>query len=149
MPIKSLRFIMILNNFLILFLLFAFQSCTHQEDKADKRFKGSVPIDYFTKVHTAKCESNSSVTKYRAGDLVCSKNIININSQEKMKINFIVTNKNSDDPYEYGYQELHRYKQGKVIEKLKLRKDDDAFLEFAVFPFHPGSAIWVYELFKV
>ena len=80
-------------------------------------------------------------------------------------IEFIVVDKNSEDPYEYGYQELHRYKNGRIFEKLKLRRDDDAywsevpfvrirkqkyladldgdgFLEFAIFPFHPGSAIW-------
>lgn len=149
----------------MVFILITFESCSHTQRKTDVSIDETVPSDYFTKVHETRCESNSKVVTYQAGDLVCAKNIIKINSKETLKIKFIITDKNSDDPYEYGYQELHRYRDGKIIEKLKLRNDDDAYwsevpfvrirkqkyladldgdgtLEFAVFPFHPGSAIW-------
>ncbi len=142
-----------------------FQSCSHKKGNESKVFQEKAPDDYFTKIHKTRCETNSDIIKYTAGDLVCTKNNITINSTEKLMIEFIVVDKNSEDPYEYGYQELHRYKNGRIFEKLKLRRDDDAywsevpfvrirkqkyladldgdgFLEFAIFPFHPGSAIW-------
>ncbi|MGB0452658.1 MAG: hypothetical protein ACPGJV_03015 [Bacteriovoracaceae bacterium] len=115
---------------------------------------------------SVRCTSAGKIEYYEVGDLPCIRNKLDINSREKLIIHFVITNKNSEDPYKYGYQELLRYKDGKVVEKIKLRKDGDAYwtmvpfvrvrkqkyfedldgdgsLEFAVFPFHPGSAIWM------
>jgi hypothetical protein len=165
MRIRFSNFIINQNNLFVLLMLFMFQSCSHKKGNESKIFQEKTADDYFTKIHETRCESNSDIIKYTAGDLICTKNNITINSMEKLIIEFIVVDKNSEDPYDYGYQELHRYKNGKIFEKLKLRRDDDAywsevpfvrirkqkyladldgdgFLEFAIFPFHPGSAIW-------
>lgn len=114
---------------------------------------------------STRCTKNGKLEKYEVGDLPCARSLIKPNRSEKLKIHFVTTNKKSEDPYEYGFQELLRFKDGKIVEKLKLRRDDDAywaevpfvrirkqkyfadldndgFLEFAVYPFHPGSAIW-------
>lgn len=140
-------------------------SCAIETNNESSNQKVNINDDYFTRVRTAICESGSKPVNYQIGDLPCVRETISINSNEKLEIHFVITNKDSDDPYEYGHQELLRYKNGKIIEKMKLRKDDDAywsivpfvrirkqkyladldndnFLEFAIFPFHPGSAIW-------
>lgn len=151
---------MIQSNFFIFLFLVIFLSCAHEQDKAD-----NVPDDYFTKTHYATCTPNSVPEKYKIGDLPCIRKEIIVNSKEKLVVTFIITNKDSEDPYEYGYQELQRYKKGEVVERIKLRRegepywsmapfvrirkqtyfadlDNDGYLEFAIFPFSPGSAIW-------
>ena len=79
---------------------------------------------------------------------------------------FTVTDEKATNGYDYGYQELLRYRDGRVIETLSLRRggdivhwvetpfvrirrqqyladlDGDGHLEFAVFPFSPGTAVW-------
>lgn len=165
MLIKYLRLTMAQNNLLIIILLSLFLSCTYKKNKAQDGLRDNVPADYFTKTHYATCTPNSKPEQYKVGDLPCTRNEIVISSIEKLVIKFIITNKNSEDPYEYGYKELQRYLNGKVVEKIKLRRDgepvwsfapfvrirnqtyladldDDGYLEFAVFPFSPGSAIW-------
>lgn len=119
----------------------------------------------YDKKYTTKCTLSSKVITYERGDLPCLKEVIQINSKEKIKIHFKVTDKSSKDLYEHGYQELIRYKDKKIVQTIKLRRDEDAywsevpfvrirkqkylsdldgdgFLEFAVFPFSSGSAIW-------
>lgn len=162
MPIKFLRFTMNLSNISKFIICFLIISCALNKEKKQGE---SVDDDYFTKTHITKCEPESKPVKYKIGDLPCLREIIPVSSKEKLEIHFVVTNKDSDDPYEYGYQELLRYKNGEVTEKMKLRMDNDpywsivpfvrirkqkyladldgdGFLEFAIFPFHPGSAIW-------
>lgn len=156
---------MTLNNFLLIFLSLINLSCT-QTKKENDIFKEKTPDDYFTKNHYAVCTPGEKPEKYQVGDLPCVRTTLKVSENEKLVIKFVVTNKESDDPYEYGFQELERIKNGKIIEKLKLRLNDDAYwsevpfvrirkqsylvdldndghLEFAVFPFHPGSAIWM------
>ena len=140
-----------LKNSSFLFLLCILLSCTTTK-KNDYSF-------------IVKCTKVSEPISYNRGDLPCAKNTLVISNKEKLKIHFKQLDINSDDIYKTGYQELVRYKNGKVVEKLKLRKDQDAFwsevpfvrirkqkyladldndghLEFAVFPFSPGSAVW-------
>ncbi len=142
------------NLFLILFL----NSCSVKQ-------QDTLPI-YENKRIVVSCTYGEKVKTYELGDLICTKSKININKHEYLEIKFIVNDKNSEDPYEYGYQELHRYRNGRLIEKVKLREDSDAYwsqtpfirlreklflsdldgngtLEFAILPFHPGSAIWL------
>lgn len=153
------------NSFIFLIVLLTTLSCSLHETRKGARQK-SIQDDYFSKVYQTRCEKNSKLINYKIGDLVCTRNSIKINSREHLEVRFITVNKESDDPYEYGHQELHRYQNGKIIQTLKLRRDDDAywsevpfvrirkqryladldgdgFLEFAVLPFHPGSAIWM------
>lgn len=162
MPIKFLRFTMNRSNISKLIVCFLIVSCAFNKDKNQGE---SVDDDYFSKTHVAECEPGSKPVNYKIGDLPCLREILPVNSNEKLEIHFVVTDKDSDDPYEYGYQELLRYKNGKIIEKMKLRVendpywsivpfvrirkqkyladlDNDGFLEFSMFPFHPGSAIW-------
>ena len=113
-----------------------------------------------------QCEPGGKPEIYEQGDIICSKNELKINSDEKLLIKYIVTNKNSEDHYKHGYHELQRYKKGRIVERIKLRGPDDAYSievpfvrirkqrylsdldgdgssEFAILPFHPGSAIWM------
>jgi len=157
-------------SILLLLILLFLNSCkTHYIDNR------STTTEVINKEFQVKCTKKSKPKKYYSGDLVCTKKKIVISENEFLKINFVITNEKSEDPYEYGYQELLRYKNGTVINKLKLRRDDDAhwsetpfvrireqkylhdldndgLLEFAVFPFHPGSAVWgtarIYSLRK-
>ena len=99
------------------------------------------------------------------GDLPCTRDAIKVSESERLRIHFKVINRSAQDPYEYGYQELIRYKNNKAVERISLRRsgdvhwnkvpfvrvreqkfladlDGDGHLEFAVFPFSPGSAIW-------
>lgn len=160
--IKFLRFTINLNSISQFLLCFVIISCTLNKDK---NLVDGHDDSYFSKDHVTVCEPDSRPVKYKIGDLPCTRDVIHLNASEKLKIHFVVTDKDSDDPYDYGYQELLRYKSGRVVEKMKLRMnndpywsivpfvrirrqnfladlDDDGFLEFAIFPFHPGSAIW-------
>ncbi|MGB0454214.1 MAG: hypothetical protein ACPGJV_10930 [Bacteriovoracaceae bacterium] len=119
----------------------------------------------FNKKLKVRCTVDSKFKVYEIGDTPCWKIELEVNNNEKIIIHFKVINENSEDLYERGYQELLRIKDGKVVERMKLRRDDDAywsevpfvrirkqkyladldndgFLEFAVFPFSSGSAIW-------
>ena len=100
---------------------------------------------------------------FELGDIICPKYTLRHNSGHKLMINYNVTNKNSDDPYEKGFRELRIFKNNKIVKVIKLRKDDepawhdtpfvrirekqyfadidnDGFDEFAIFPYSPGSA---------
>ena len=43
------------------------------------------------------------------------------------EIQFVEKNIDSEDPYERGYQEMLRIKENKVVERIKLRRNDDAY----------------------
>lgn len=160
---KFLGFIM--NPSEILFVLFIVSSCALDRVPVEKK-QSDEKVDAFSeKFIWATCEQGSIPVKYERGEMPCTKDTIVISQDEIIKIHFKVTNRNSDDIYAYGYQELTRYRNGEVVERMKLRResdpywstvpfvrirylkyledlDDDGYLEFAVFPFSPGSAIW-------
>ena len=114
---------------------------------------------------SAICVAGEEPTFYEFGDIPCAREFVRISDDEHMEIRFTVTDENATDRYDYGYWELLRYGEGRVIETLRLRQsgdvhwsetpfvrirrqqyladlDGDGHLEFAVFPFSPGSAIW-------
>ena len=114
---------------------------------------------------SAICVAGEEPIFYELGDMPCTRDFVRISDNEHMEIRFRVTDENATDPYDYGYRELVRYRDDHVIETLRLRQADDALwsdipfvrirrqqyladldgdghLEFAVFPFSPGSAIW-------
>lgn len=140
-----------------------FFSCSGFAEKDDG--KRARPLNQDKIYCTTKDEKQGVAFDPKRGDLICSRESLTHKNGEKLKIVFKVTNKNSDDPYEYGYQELKRYRRNQVVETLKLRKKGDAYWsetpfvrireqryfsdldgdgvdEFAVFPFHPGSAAY-------
>ena len=166
MQIKFLRFMMSLKSSNLLFLIMWLVSCSNQEvsKSEDRVFTEDENYDY-SKTLKVRCTPGDKLIEYKIGDIPCRRNELRIGPKEKLKIYFKVTNKNSSDLYEYGFQELLRYKNGKIIERLKLRRDDDAYWsevpfvrirkqkyvadldgdgyqEFAIFPFSSGSAIW-------
>lgn len=145
-------------NSILTSTILIFISCSQDQVVLPKREIKSQQI-------VTKCTLEDKPKIFELGDLICAKRKLKLSKNESIKIVFNVTNENSDDPYEYGIQELHRIKNGKIVETFKLRKDGDAywsevpfvrirkkqyladldndgFKEFAVFPFHPGSAIW-------
>ena len=114
---------------------------------------------------SAVCVAGEEPIFYEFGDMPCARDSVRISDNEHMEIRFRVTDENATDPYDYGYRELLRYRDDRVIETLRLRHaddppwsqvpfvrirrqqyladlDGDGHLEFAVFPFSPGSAIW-------
>lgn len=109
-------------------------------------------------------ERKNNFEKYKIGDLPCLKYKLKVSSSEYLEIEYVTLNENADDIYDRGYQVLKRIKNNKIIEEIKLRKKEDAYwhdtpfvrirkqkylrdldvdgyLEFAIFPFSPGSAI--------
>ncbi len=164
---KSLGFIITLSkSFLVLLNILFLSSCTLNKSSQTTIDKIENQDSFKPKIFKTRCEKDSRLTSYELGDLPCTKEKIIISKNEKLEIRFVIKNKKSEDPYEYGYQELTRVKNNKVVEKIKLRKEEDAywsevpfvrirkqqylsdldgdgFLEFAVFPFHPGSALWM------
>jgi hypothetical protein len=111
------------------------------------------------------CTPGEEIKIFKVGDLICSRKVIQVGPHEQLRVHFKVLNNNAEDLYEYGYQELLRYKGDKIVERIKLRREDDAYWsetpfvrvrkqkflsdldgdgykEFAIFPFSPGSAIW-------
>lgn len=154
------------NSFIYLVVILLSISCTTKKEisKKDSIFTTADNYDFNKKIK-AQCTPKDNFVIYELGDTPCWKYFLQINKNESLKIDFKVTNKNSKDLYEHGYQELARYKNGKLVETMKLRKDEDAYwnevpfvrirkqayladldndgyLEFAVFPFSSGSAIW-------
>lgn len=113
----------------------------------------------------AVCVAGEEPVFYELGDMPCASDFVRISDNEHMEIRFRVTDENAMGPYDYGYRELLRYRDDRVIETLGLRQagdprwdrvpfvrirrqqyladlDGDGHSEFAVFPFSPGSAIW-------
>ena len=139
-------------------------SCSHtNKPQEEKREEG---VQKHTTKRSIRCTPNGRIEYYNDGDLPCTRTSLFPSKGERLRVRFVVIDKKSEDPYERGYQELLRYKDGKVIEKMKLRKDEDAYwtivpfvrirkqeyladldgdgnLEFAILPFHPGSAVWM------
>jgi len=147
-------------------MLISLISCSVQEKGIidDPVFTDARSYD-FNKKSIIKCTPNASPQIHELGDPPCWRNTLQVSKNEKLKIYFKYINKESEDLYERGHQELLRYKNGKVVEKMKLRRDDDAYwsevpfvrirkqkyladldgdghLEFAIYPFSSGSAIW-------
>ena len=114
---------------------------------------------------SAVCVAGEEPISYQLGDMPCARDFVRISDNEHMEIRFRVTDENATNPYDYGYRELLRYRDDRVMETLRLRHaddppwsqvpfvrirrqqyvadlDGDGHLEFAVFPFSPGSAIW-------
>lgn len=154
------------SNLPYIFAFIVLISCSVSEKKVEH---DSIDIDSnnydFNKETTIQCTKDSKPKNYKVGDTPCWEKSLRVSSQESLKIHFKIMNKSSYDLYERGYQELLRIKDKKIVEKIKLRRDDDAywsevpfvrirkqkyladldgdgFLEFAIFPFSPGSAIW-------
>ena len=144
------------NNTFYMFTILFFTSTASFGQSGDGKKNGLIPV---------KCTSKAQTTYYALGDLPCTTDTIKVSDREYLKIEFKVTNKNARNPYDYGYRELVRYKNKKAVQKIKLREvddppwssmpfvrvrkqkyladlDKDGHLEFAVFPFSPGSAIW-------
>lgn len=144
------------NNIFYVFVMLFFVSTISFGQNSDSKKDGLIPV---------KCTSKAQTTYYKLGSLPCTTDTIAVNKKEYLKIEFKVTNKNAQDPYYYGYRQLVRYKNKKEVQRIKLRDegdpywssmpfvrvrkqkyladlDDDGYLEFAVFPFSPGSAIW-------
>ena len=110
------------------------------------------------------CVAGEEPTFHESGvAFPCAREFLQVSGDEHMEIRFTVTDETATDLYEYGYQELLRYRDGRVIETLPLRQPDDAYwsdtpfvrirrqqyladldgdghLEFAVVPYHPGTA---------
>lgn len=172
MLIKYWIYIKNLNKLASVLAVIFFVSCstekkiTFESENDETRFmEGSnAPIPDSDKRST-NCTKDGKLEHYIVGDLPCVRNILEVSESEFLKIFFKITDKDSEDLYEHGYQELIRYKNGKIIETMKLRKDEDAYwsevpfvrirkqkylvdldgdgyLEFAFYPFSPGSAIW-------
>lgn len=110
------------------------------------------------------CTRGEKLTRYEIGDLVCIRKKIVVSQREWLEVQYVVTEAGSDDLYERGYHELRRFYDERVVERINLRRpedahsldapfvrirekkyladlDNDGYLEFAIFPFHPGSAI--------
>lgn len=151
--------------FVIIILIIAFSCLSHDENQDDPIFVDGDNYNFDQKFKV-KCTKDSKTITYEIGDTPCWKNKLKINDKEELKIYFKVLNEKSEDLYERGYQELLRIKDGKVVEKMRMRLDEDAywsevpfirvrkqkyladldgdgFLEFAVLPFSSGSAIWM------
>ncbi len=164
MQIKYLTYMKNLKTSFAIFILAISCSSRHVKHQDDPVFTTADSYD-FNKKMNVRCTPNSKVITYELGDTPCWRDKLKVNEKEKLAIKLIITNKNAEDPYEYGYKELQRYLNGKVVEKIKLRRDgepvwsfapfvrirkqtyladldNDGYLEFAVFPFSPGSAIW-------
>lgn len=154
------------NNSAYWIIIFLFISCANNKVSSvdDPTFTSAENYN-FNKKTKVRCTPDSEIIIHELGDTPCWKHFLQISQSESLKTHFVVTNKDSKDPYEYGYQELLRYKNEKIIEKIKLRRDDDAYWskvpfvrirkqtyladldndgypEFAIFPFSSGSAIW-------
>ena len=110
------------------------------------------------------CVAGEGPTFYEFGATIpCVRTFLLVSDDEHMEIRFTVTDENATDPYDYGYRELLRCRDGRVIETLPPRQpddsywsaapfvrirsqqyladlDDDGHLEFAVVPHNPGSA---------
>ena len=112
------------------------------------------------------CAAGEEPTFYESGATIpCGRTFLRVSSDEHMEIRFTVTNENANMyDFDYGYQELLRYRDGLVIETLPLRQpedprwnetpfvrirrqqyladlDGDGHMEFAVVPYSPGSAL--------
>ena len=110
---------------------------------------------------SAVCVAGEEPIFYQFGTLPCTRDSVRVSDEDYLKIGFRVTDENATDRYDSGYWELLRYRDDRVTETLqfwpmwtsvdfvRIRKqqyladlDADGHLEFAVFPFSPGSAIW-------
>ena len=141
-------------------LIVAMHSCAPTQERVPDDPKGDDASGL-----SAICIAGEEPIFYEFGDMPCARNSVRVSDDEHMEIRFTVTDENATDPYDYGYQELLRYRDGRVIETLRLRRADDVYwnqvpfvrirrqqyladldgdghLEFAVFPFSSGSAIW-------
>lgn len=130
MLIKFLSFIANQNNICLAIALSLSSSCSHEHvyHEKQKDISGG-QSNHHTNAgkQNTRCTRDGRIIHYEVGDLPCVKNVIKINSSENLRVHFKVVNEHSEDLYEHGYQELLRYKNGKVAEKLKLRRDDDAY----------------------
>ena len=110
------------------------------------------------------CVAGEEPTRYENTPYTpCARKFVRVSDDEHMEIRYTVTDENATNPYDYGYHELLRYRNGRVTETLPLRQpDDDAWiqtpfvrirrqqyladldgdghLEFAVLVWSPGSA---------
>lgn len=164
MQIKYLTYMKNLKISFVILILAISCSSRHGTNQDDSVFIAADHYDFNKKLNV-RCTPNSKIITYELGDTPCWREKLKVDEKEKLEIKFIITNKNSEDPYEYGHKELQRYLNGEVVEKIKLRRagepvwsltpfvrirkqtyladlDNDGYLEFAVFPFSSGSAIW-------
>lgn len=68
-----------------------------------------------------RCTPSTKLITYDLGDTPCWKYSLQINKEEKLKIYFKVTDKDSEDLYEHGYQELLRFRsvQSLILKPVK------------------------------
>ena len=156
-----------MNNLSSIVFFLLILSCSHEliNQRTEEEVISNVGPKKDPNIRKTQCTTEKVITTYEVGDIPCARNLMRVGNNEELKIHFKVTNKNSNDIYEYGYQELLRFRNGKIVERMKLRNDEDAYwsevpfvrirkqkyvsdidgdgdFEFAIFPFHPGSAIW-------
>ena len=116
-------------------------------------------------LRSAICVTGEAPIFYEPGDIPCARDYLRIDEDEHMEIRFRVTDENATDRYDYGYHELLRYRNGRVIETLGFRRasdlywyevhfvrirrqeyladlDGDGQLEFAVLPYDVAQALW-------
>ena len=156
MPIKCLNFYKIQNKSnpcAILFLFIA--SCSYLLPSSYHEIELKGITTYCTKEDKQK-------SRFEFGDIICPRDELKHKSERVLKIDYVITHKDSDDPYEYGYPILNYFKGNSLVETIKLRKKDDAYSseipfvrirkqqyfadldndghdEFAIMLFHPGS----------
>jgi len=148
-----------LNSFFILIIVF---SCSRIKNM--KNVETSLVSIRKKAFCTIIDEKKNKFEEYEQGELPCLKYKLKVSTLEHLEIKYITLNENADDIYDRGYQVLRRIKNKKIIEEIKLRKDEDAYwhdtpfvrvrkknyfsdldgdgyMEFAIYPFSPGSAI--------
>jgi hypothetical protein len=158
----------LINFIYILSLLLA--SCstrvTKMSDKKDfssERFRIDPSQNEIKTYCTCNDLQERTLSKFKLGEIICSKHILQHKSGYHIKIIYKVIDGNSNDSYERGHWELQVFKQNKLIKKINMRQNDDpawfdvmfvrirkkqyfadinddGFDEFAIFPYSPGSA---------
>lgn len=156
---RYFRYMKTLSNVL---LLIVFASCSSVLNiiKDETVFVSETKKTFCTNAD----KRNNKFEEYDQGDLPCLKYKLKVSSSGFLEIEYVTLNENAADIYDRGYQILKRFKNEKVIERIKLRKnkdaywddtpfvrirkqkyfsdlDGDGYIEFAIYPFSSGSAV--------
>ena len=158
----------LVNYFYILSLLLA--SCSTQVTKISdttdlslERFRIDPNQNEISTYCTHNDLQKKTISKFKLGEIICSKHLLRHKSGYSAKIIYTVMNVNSNNSYDRGHWELQLFNQEKLVKKVNMRQKDDpawsdvmfvrirdkkyfadinndGFDEFAIFPFSPGSA---------